>query len=84
MGYHERNLYELLPAALGRVRTVLCLGLLNHLPDRLRARHLRHALTTGQLFIETHCDSAAPSGIACARCCKAGTRAASAPKLRLS
>lgn len=73
--YETCNVYDLSPATLGRFDIVLFLGVLYHLPDPLRALHLLHGLTAGRLFIETHCDTTLPPGIAAARYYREGTLA---------
>ena len=75
VAYEKRNVYELSPATHGAFDTVLFLGVLYHLPDMLRALHLLSTITTGQLFVETHCENAFRPDIASARYYKGTTLA---------
>lgn len=73
--YEQRNVYDLSAATHGAFDIVLCLGVLYHLPDMVRAIHLLHGLTAGQLFLETHCDTSMPADIAAARYFREGSLA---------
>ncbi len=55
--YHRANIYDLTPAQFGTFDRVLCLGVLYHLPDMIRALHVLRGLTNGLLYLETHSDN---------------------------
>lgn len=55
--YHCANIYDLTPEKLGKFDAILCLGVIYHLPDIVRALYLLRALTDKRLFLETHSDN---------------------------
>lgn len=55
--YYRANIYDLTPAKLGKFDRVLCLGVLYHLPDMVRALHVLRTLTDNLAYLETHSDN---------------------------
>lgn len=55
--YHRANIYDLTATEYGTFDRVLCLGVLYHLPDMVRALHVLRGLTNGLLYLETHSDN---------------------------
>ena len=51
--YLHENIYNLRPETLGTFDLVLCLGLLYHLPDPVRALRLIRSLTRSRMILET-------------------------------
>src|SRR5205085_3065443 len=51
--YLHENVYNLTPEKHGTFDVVLCLGLLYHLPDPMRALHLMRALCRDRFYLET-------------------------------
>lgn len=51
--YLHENVYNLTPEKVGTFDVVLCLGLLYHLPDPMRALHLLRALCRDRFYLET-------------------------------
>lgn len=52
--YLQENIYNVTKAALGTFDIVLCLGLLYHLPDPMRALNVLWSVCRKQLYLETH------------------------------
>lgn len=67
VAYRQMSVFDLSPATHGTFDAVLFLGVLYHLPDMMRALHLMHTLTDGQMFLETHCDDSFRPDVASAR-----------------
>ncbi|HJQ38118.1 MAG TPA: methyltransferase domain-containing protein [Thermoanaerobaculia bacterium] len=51
--YLHENIYNLRPETLGAFDLVLCLGLLYHLPDPIRALRILRGLTRSRMILET-------------------------------
>lgn len=52
--YRQQNIYDLKPEEIGRFDIVLCLGLLYHLPDPMRALGILRELCRDRLCLETY------------------------------
>jgi len=55
--YHQMNIYDLAGINFGLFDIVLCMGVLYHLPDMLRALHLIRQCCRGAIYLETHSES---------------------------
>jgi len=55
--YLHSNIYEIDPEVTGTFDMVLCLGVLYHLPDMIKALHKLRMLCKDTLLLETHSDN---------------------------
>lgn len=65
--YHQLNIYDLTAEKFGKFEIILFMGVLYHLPDKLRALSKIREMSVGYVFVETHADTSLDPEISAAR-----------------